>query len=55
MEHISKYMKKIVLTLEVNGEKVSREYRLDSVEQGDWNEIVADMADTISKSKEPMK
>lgn len=43
-------MKTIRIKLEVDGEEVWRYYSAEKV--NDWNEVVADMLETIEKSNE---
>lgn len=45
-------MKNIKLTLEVDGNKLTRNY---GEKAEDWGFIVKDMLETIEKSNEPMK
>lgn len=49
-------MKHIKITVEVNGNELSREYELPNQDliDKDWNFPIQSMLDTIEKSTEPM-
>lgn len=45
-------MQKIILTLDVNGNEVTREFSVDEVSLKNWNEVIEDMNETLEASKE---
>lgn len=45
-------MNKITITIDINGNKLTREYTGDAYSLDTWGERVNDMLDTIEKSKE---
>lgn len=49
-------MKKITITVDVDGNSVSRDYKYneESIMRNGWDEKIEDMLDTLSKSNEPM-
>ncbi len=50
-------MKKITITVNVDGNELSREYQINEkgfpIESDVWGSYVADMLDTIEKSNDP--
>lgn len=45
-------MKKITITVDVDGSAVSREYAFNDIYSADWGSRVQEMLDTLEKSKE---
>ncbi len=48
-------MNKITITVDVDGNAVSREYTIEATGEYEWGVRVLNMLDTIEKSNEPMK
>lgn len=45
-------MKIIKIAIEIDGNKLERDYQAYGVDEIDWNEVVLSMSDTIEKSSE---
>jgi hypothetical protein len=43
---------KLTIMLVIDGLDVIRDYKMESVDQVDWNDVIGDMADSIEKQHE---